>query len=109
MTEKTNIAFVTRVCLVATLGGMLFGYDTGVIAGAIGFLQEYFQLSSTMKGWAASSALLGCVVGVAIGGVVSDYTGRKKTQFFACFNGRPGKDDAIDSFILEKGESHSHG
>ena len=83
MTEKTNLVFVTRVCLVAALGGMLFGYDTGVIAGAIGFLQTHFQLSGAMKGWVASSALLGCVMGVALAGIVSDYAGRKKVQILS--------------------------
>ena len=79
MREKTNMAFVARVCLVAALGGLLFGYDTAVIAGAIGFLQGHFQLDAAMKGWAASSALLGCVIGVSVAGITSDYAGRKKT------------------------------
>ena len=75
--------FVARVCLVAALGGLLFGYDTAVIAGAIGFLKEHFQLSAAMKGWAASCALLGCVIGVSAAGVASDYAGRKKTQILS--------------------------
>ncbi len=79
MAEKGNMIFVVRVCLIAALGGLLFGYDTAVIAGAIGFLQEHFHLSATMKGWAASSALLGCIIGVSAAGVTSDYAGRKKT------------------------------
>jgi SP family xylose:H+ symportor-like MFS transporter len=83
MTEKGPGMFVVRVCLVAALGGLLFGYDTAVIAGTIGFLQEHFQLSATMKGWAASSALLGCVIGVSAAGIVSDCAGRKKVQIFS--------------------------
>jgi MFS transporter, SP family, xylose:H+ symportor len=83
MSEKGNMLFVTRVCLIATLGGLLFGYDTAVIAGAIGALQQHFQLSAAMKGWAASSALLGCVIGVSIAGIASDYAGRKKTQILS--------------------------
>ena len=71
--------FVLRVCLVAALGGLLFGYDTAVISGAIGFLQEHFKLNAAMKGWAASSALLGCVIGVSVAGLASDFAGRKKT------------------------------
>ena len=73
-----NSRFVLRVCLVATLGGLLFGYDTAVIAGAIGFLQKKFSLSPAMEGWTASCALLGCVIGVAMSGLVSDRFGRKK-------------------------------
>ena len=79
MARNSNRIFVVRVCLVAALGGLLFGYDTAVIAGAIGFLQEHFQLDAAMKGWAASSALLGCVIGVSLAGIASDYGGRKKT------------------------------
>jgi MFS transporter, SP family, xylose:H+ symportor len=75
--------FVLRVCLVAALGGLLFGYDTAVISGAIGYLQDHFHLDAAMKGWAASSALLGCVIGVSLAGVVSDFAGRKKTLVLA--------------------------
>ncbi len=71
--------FVFRVCLVAALGGLLFGYDTAVISGAIGFLQKHFDLTPAMEGWAASSALLGCVIGVSLAGFASDFAGRKKT------------------------------
>lgn len=83
MTERTNLAFLTRVCLIAALGGLLFGYDTAVISGAIGFLQEHFQLDATLKGWAASSALFGCVLGVSGAGVLSDRAGRKMTLMVA--------------------------
>ncbi len=71
--------YVIGVSLVAALGGLLFGYDTAVISGAIGFLQSHFELSATMKGWAASSALAGCVIGVVMAGFLSDRFGRKRT------------------------------
>lgn len=71
--------YVALVTVIAALGGLLFGYDTAVIAGAIGFLQTHFGLDATMKGWAASSALLGCVIGVSFAGIVADKMGRKKT------------------------------
>jgi SP family xylose:H+ symportor-like MFS transporter len=71
--------YVALVTVVAALGGLLFGYDTAVIAGAIGFLQTHFDLDPTLKGWAASSALLGCVIGVSFAGIFSDRMGRKKT------------------------------
>lgn len=76
-------AYVALVCLVAALGGLLFGYDTAVIAGAIGFLQEHFELDAAQKGWAAACALLGCVGGVSFAGVFSDRLGRKKTLVLA--------------------------
>lgn len=63
-TDKSgSIIFLLAVCLVAALGGLLFGYDTAVISGGIGFLQSHFDLNAAEKGWAASSALVGCVLG----------------------------------------------
>jgi MFS family permease len=80
--DRGSLSYLILVCLVAALGGMLFGYDTAVINGAIGFLQQHFGLSAAMKGWAASSALLGCVIGVCLGGL-SDRFGRKRTLLLA--------------------------
>lgn len=71
------------ICLVATLGGLLFGYDTAVIAGAIGFLKTKFALSPAWEGWTASCALLGCVIGVSIAGPFGDWLGRKKLLILA--------------------------
>ena len=64
--------------VVAALGGLLFGYDTAVIAGAIGYLQTKFNLSPAMVGWAASSAIWGCILGASLAGYLSDRMGRKK-------------------------------
>lgn len=77
--ESTQHTYALLITLVAALGGLLFGYDTAVIAGAIGLLQTHFGLDPAMKGWAASSALLGCVLGVSFAGAFSDRMGRKKT------------------------------
>jgi SP family xylose:H+ symportor-like MFS transporter len=77
--EKGSSSYIALVTIIAALGGLLFGYDTAVIAGAIGFLQSHFQLDAAMKGWAAASALLGCVVGVSFAGLFSDRLGRKTT------------------------------
>jgi len=76
--RQGSTAYLVLVCFVATLGGLLFGYDTAVIAGAIGFLQKHFSLTPPEQGWAASSALAGCVLGAALAGVMSDFLGRKK-------------------------------
>jgi SP family xylose:H+ symportor-like MFS transporter len=75
--------YVLFVCLIATLGGLLFGYDTAVIAGAIGFLKTRFNLTPALEGWAASCALLGCVVGVSISGPFGDRFGRKRLLLLA--------------------------
>ncbi|MDO6605313.1 sugar porter family MFS transporter [Arenibacter palladensis] len=77
-TMKANMKYVYLVTTVAALGGLLFGYDTAVIAGAIGFLQSKFELSSAMTGWAASSAIWGCLFGAMFAGYASDKLGRKK-------------------------------
>ena len=69
--------YLTLLSLVAALGGLLFGYDTAVISGAIGFMQAHFQLTATATGWAASCTLLGCVVGAALAGTLSDHVGRR--------------------------------
>jgi SP family xylose:H+ symportor-like MFS transporter len=76
--EKGSVVYVTSVCLVAALGGLLFGYDTGVINGAIGPLKEHFALDAQAEGWATGCALLGCAIGAAVAGVLSDRLGRKK-------------------------------
>lgn len=77
-TSQTSSAFVVKVSLVAALGGLLFGYDTAVIAGVIGYLQKRFELSPIMTGWAASSAIWGCAFGAMMAGYMSDKFGRKK-------------------------------
>ena len=52
------------IFLFPALGGLLFGYDTGVINGAQFYLSKYFELDAAMKGWVVGSALLGCFVGL---------------------------------------------
>lgn len=69
----------------AALGGLLFGYDTAVISGAIGDLTRYFQLSTIETGWAISSALIGCLLGALVSNYCSSQWGRKKTMLLAAF------------------------
>ena len=85
--QKGSVAYLILVCLVATLGGLLFGYDTGVISGTIGPLVERFDLNSTKEGWTASCALVGCMIGAAFAGTASDRLGRKKVLIISaiCF------------------------
>ena len=58
--QQTNWRYILPICLVATLGGLLFGYDTGVISGAIEPLTVKFGLTDFMKGWASGCVLIGC-------------------------------------------------
>lgn len=76
--DSGSITYLVGVCLVAALGGLLFGYDTGVVSGSLQFVQLKFDLSDTMVGFAAASALVGCIFGAGFAGTLSDYLGRKK-------------------------------
>jgi sugar porter (SP) family MFS transporter len=63
---------------ISALGGMLFGYDIGVISGAILFIKKQFSLSSSMEEIVVSSVLLGSLVGAAAGGMLADRLGRRR-------------------------------
>ncbi len=78
-----NPTYVYVLAGVAALGGLLFGYDTAVISGAIGFMEEHFSLDEVQKGWVASCALIGCILGAAGAGMLSDSLGRKKVLLLA--------------------------
>lgn len=80
---QTNLSYLLPICLVATLGGFIFGYDTGVISGAIEFLTSKFGLNEMMKGWASGCVLIGCAAGVLVVGPISDRFGRKKALMIA--------------------------
>ena len=66
------------VAIVASLGGLLSGYDTGVISGALLFINETWLLPDTLQGFLVSSVLIGAVIGAATNGVLADMFGRKK-------------------------------
>jgi len=83
VSPQAHRRYVLGACLVATLGGLLFGYDTAVISGGIGFLKQHFGLNEWQEGWAASSALLGCVLGVMAAGWMSDRFGRRVSLILA--------------------------
>jgi sugar porter (SP) family MFS transporter len=70
--------FVYVAAAISALGGMLFGYDIGVISGAILFIQKEFSLSARMEELVVSSVLLGSLAGAAAGGVLADRLGRRK-------------------------------
>jgi sugar porter (SP) family MFS transporter len=78
-----NLAYLLPICIVATLGGLLFGYDTGVISGAIEPMTVKFALGDVMKGWVSGCVLIGCAAGVLLVGPLSDRFGRKVAMFLA--------------------------
>ncbi|MEJ3734999.1 Major myo-inositol transporter IolT [Bacillus velezensis] len=78
--NSSQHSFLRTIILVSTFGGLLFGYDTGVINGALPFMAEADQLNLTAltEGMVASSLLLGAAIGAVFGGRLSDYNGRRK-------------------------------
>ncbi|GJM63739.1 D-xylose transporter XylE [Persicobacter diffluens] len=84
-----NNAFIFGITLVATLGGLLFGYDTAVISGAEKSIQLYLiqglGLSNFVHGATVSSALIGCIIGGAVSGMLASRFGRKRSLIFAAF------------------------
>jgi SP family galactose:H+ symporter-like MFS transporter len=77
-TETNGKRFVFLASAISAIGGMLFGYDIGVISGAILFIKEQFSLSSGMQEIVVSSVLLGCLAGALVGGFLADRFGRRK-------------------------------
>jgi sugar porter (SP) family MFS transporter len=76
-TSGGNRRFVYVVASVAALGGLLFGYDTGVISGALLFIGQDFELNAFLEGFIVSSLLLGAMVGAGVSGALSDRLGRR--------------------------------
>lgn len=81
--HKSNTSYVVFLSIVAALGGILFGYDTGVISGTTATVSAQFALNEISKGWYVGCALVGTIAGVAVAGIMSDYLGRKLTMLIA--------------------------
>jgi sugar porter (SP) family MFS transporter len=79
---KKNYLYVTGVALVASLGGLLFGFDTAVISGAEKNIQQYFELTSFWHGFTIAIALIGTLVGALLSAKPADRFGRKKVLIF---------------------------
>ena len=80
-TVRYNMRFIWLICLVAAMGGLLFGYDWVVIGGAKPFYEPYFDISDDtpfLRGWAQSSALAGCLIGALLSGMLTDRFGRRR-------------------------------
>ena len=81
-----NKTILWLICLVAAMGGFLFGYDWVVVGGAKPFYEPYFYLTTpNEKGWGTSSALIGCIVGALLCYAYSDRYGRKRLLILAGF------------------------
>jgi len=79
MKKEYNNKYLMLITFVSAMGGLLFGYDWVVIGGAKPFYEAYFGITAIpgLQGWAMSAALIGCIIGAAISGVLSDKYGRK--------------------------------
>lgn len=81
-----NQKILWLICLVAAMGGFLFGYDWVVVGGAKPFYEPYFNLTTpNEKGWGTSSALIGCIVGALLCYAFSDQYGRKRLLILSGF------------------------
>ncbi len=87
--QKGSAGYLFSIVLVAVIGGLLFGYDTAVISGAEKGLQSFFQgakdftYTNALHGFTTSSALIGCVIGALLSGIMASGLGRKKSLFIA--------------------------
>src|SRR5262245_63630760 len=75
--------WLAMVALMTMLAGLLFGYDQGVISGALQFITKEFNLSTTMQQVVTSWVTLGALVGALVAGVLADQLGRRRTNIVA--------------------------
>ena len=72
MRQEYNFAYIVLISCVATIGGFLFGFDSGVINGTVDGLQAAFKSDSAGTGFNVASMLLGCAVGAFFAGTMAD-------------------------------------
>src|SRR5215469_14419019 len=78
-----NYGFIVRISSIAALGGVLYGYDMGIIAAAAIFVKRSFALSTLAEELVVSIVLIGAMIGAIVGGAVADQIGRRTTLVWA--------------------------
>ena len=78
MRETKRSTYLYFICFIATIGGLMFGFDIAIISGAVPFIQPYFGWDELQLGWGVSSLLVGAIIGAFGSGVLTDKYGRKK-------------------------------
>jgi len=81
--QKGSFKYIVAVVLIAAIGGSLFGYDQGVVSGALSFFSVHFNMSQATVGFVSGVLALGAMVGCVIAGWMSDHTGRKPVMITA--------------------------
>ncbi len=81
--ERTNFGLVFAIVAVATIGGLLFGYDSGAVNGTQPGLKSAFALDDAGLGFTVGSLLIGCVIGASLAGILADAMGRRNVMRIA--------------------------
>ena len=81
--SQSKTSFIILISVVATIGGFLFGFDSGVINGTVDGLQRTFESDSAGTGFNVASMLLGCAVGAFFAGTLADRFGRRSLLIVA--------------------------
>jgi SP family sugar:H+ symporter-like MFS transporter len=98
--QRANLGFIGAIVAVATIGGFLFGYDSGAVNGTQQGLRSTFNLSDAGLGFTVGSLLIGCFIGAFFAGRLADIMGRRNTMMLAALLFLAG--------ALTQGLSHSH-
>lgn len=104
--QEGSFSYLLSIVLVTVVGGLLFGYDTAVISGAEQSLQDFFEnakdftYTGVMHGFTASSALIGCILGSAVSGLLASRMGRRNSLRLAAV----GKKDRIPGIRVKGNE-----